>query len=293
MAQQDGGDPNRPYIIIDGKPVYTDQLSQSQPGFGIPSNTQQRRRQRGIGCWILGILLIGCLPIAIIAVVLYTVFGAVNGAMGQIPNLGEFSNIISTAASLTTGPESQPVKGDPAHFDPIASLNDARTFAGSGSQLVSLVASYVRSDGTMDLTATYTPGPNTEYKFVREVPRPTNAPPVGAGGTKNGKWYEAVTINVYQPGQTSYVRSFGGNVSTSYSYTNEGMEKDVDDPTTNPDGPVLPDPKCSFVDLWKQAIKKDAPKDAVAVITYSENGYDFNITGTMDMQFDTNCKPIS
>jgi hypothetical protein len=285
MAQQSGdNDPNRPYIIIDGKPVYVDQMGQS--GFDTPVQTQAKRR--GLGCWIIGILF----PIAIIGIVLMAVFSAFSGAVGQIPNLGEIGNVISTAVSLTSRPETKPIAGDPTHFDPLVGLDEARTFAGDGAQLVSIVASYVRSDGTMDLNATYSPAPSTEYKFLREVPRPENAPPVGAGGTKGGKWYEPITIEVYEPGQTRHVTSFGGNISSEYTYTNQGMEKNVDDPTSNPSDDIVADPTCSFTDMWNEALKKDAPADAVAVIEYNSDGYEFNIVGTLVLRFDENCNVI-
>lgn len=275
-------DPNRPYIIVDGRPVYTDQLGQS--GFGVP--TQPKRR--GIGCWVVGILLIVVLPIVLIVAVTITVLNAVGS---QIPNIGSFGNMISTAVSLAGGPETQPIKGDATHFDPLVALKDAKAFAGSGAQLTSIVATYIRSDGTMDLTATYKPAPNTEYKFITEVPRPADAPPVGAGGTKGGKWYEPITIEVYEPGQARHVTSIGGGINTSYTYVNQGMEKQVDDPTTNPSENTIADPTCAFTDLWKVALQKDAPADAVAVITYDSDGYEFNIVGTMVIRFDNDCKP--
>jgi hypothetical protein len=285
MEQPDNNDPKRPHIIIDGRPVYVDQLGQ-QPGFGVPG---QQPKRRGIGCWIIGILLFILLPLVIVGVVVMSVLGALGGSLG---GLGDIGNMVSTAVKLTSGPETKPVSGDPSHFDPLAGLADAQAFAGSDAELVSIVASYVRSDGTMDLTATYKPAPNTEYKFLREVPKPADAPPVGAGGTKGGKWYQPITIDVYEPGQTRHVTSIGGGISTEYNYTNQGMEKNLEDPTTNPSDEIISAPTCSFADFWKEALKKDAPSDAVAVIEYNSDGYEFNIVGTLVLRFDQDCNLV-
>ncbi len=283
MEQPENNDPKRPHIIIDGKPVYVDQLGQQ--GFGVP--TQAKRR--GIGCWILGLLLFILLPLIIVAVIAISVFGAIGGSLG---GLGDIGNMISTAVKIAGGPETKPISGDPTRFDPVGGLKDAQDFAGEGAQLISIVASYVRSDGTMDLNASYKPAPHTEYEFIREVPKPADAPPVGAGGTKGGKWYEPVTIDVYEPGQTRHVTSIGGGISSEYNYTNQGMEKDVQSPTTNPSGETISKPTCSFADLWQVAIKEDAPEDAVAIIEYNSDGYVFNIVGTLVLEFDKECNIV-
>jgi hypothetical protein len=89
-----------------------------------------------LGCWIIGILLFIILPIAIIGIVLVAVFSAFSGAVGQIPNLGEIGNVISTVVNLASGPETEPIMGDPTHFDLLAGLNEAKTFAKESRSIV-------------------------------------------------------------------------------------------------------------------------------------------------------------
>jgi hypothetical protein len=176
------------------------------------------------------------------------------------------------------------VPGDAARFDPVGALSGVQAFAGADAELTDFEASYVRSDGTMDLTASYRP--RVEYKFVHKVPPPPDAPPVGAGGTLNGGWYEQVNISVYTPGQWRHVTSG----SSEYSYMNRGMQRDTDSPTTTkPD--VLPTPTCSFADLWKVALEYKAPADAVATIEYDHEGYHFDIRDTtVDLDFGMDCR---
>lgn len=187
--------------------------------------------------------------------------------------------------------DTRPVPGDASRFDPIAALPDVKAYAGEGAQLISIEADYIRSDGTMELTADYTPAPNVEYKFAREVPRPADAPPVGAGGANRGSWYEPISVKAYQPGKWWSVSRSGGGVTTSYSYMNQGMEREADSPENGLSDQFVADPTCSFVDLWQTAMKHDAPKEAVAVIEYNQDGYSFSISGlSVYLTFDTKCQ---
>ena len=187
--------------------------------------------------------------------------------------------------------DTRPVPGDASNFDPVGALPGVTAYAGDGAQLISIDAEYVRSDGTMELTATYSPAPSVEYKFVHKVPRPDNAAPVGAGGANTGDWYEPITIDASQPGKWWSVSKTSGNVTTKYSYMNQGMERETSTPENGLDSEIVPAPACSFAELWKVALKKDAPKDAVATIEYDQNGYRFNIIGLgYDLDFDTKCQ---
>ncbi len=185
-------------------------------------------------------------------------------------------------------PETQPIDGDPSRFNPFASYESVAAFAGNGAQLTEITAQYVRADGTMDLNADYTPAPNTTYEFVREIPRPADAPPIGVAGTTDGAWYEIVTIRVYEPGQRRRVTRTSSSGNSTYFYTNEGMERTVSTPTTNID-PVLSPPSCAISRLWETAIARGAPADAVAIVDYDEDGYTFNITGVMVLRFNQEC----
>lgn len=177
------------------------------------------------------------------------------------------------------------LKGDPAHFDPITSLGEIRSHFDAHAKLSSLRLQYVRSDGTMDLTAGYKP--TATYTFYRELTEPPkNAPPVGAGGTSNGKWYEPVTAEVYEPGQWRHVESN----NSEYNYMNKGIELDRSTATHLPSA-FVEDPHCSIAEFWKVAIEKGAPSEAVATITYGERGYDFRIIQTsIGLQFGHDCQ---
>ncbi|HVO41555.1 MAG TPA: hypothetical protein VMT34_02975 [Aggregatilineales bacterium] len=205
-----------------------------------------------------------------------------------------FPNALNGIIGGITGvqvPQTRALPGSAGAFDPVASFAAVSAFAGSDAQLTSISAANVRSDGTLDLNATYSPAPRVDYEFVHEVPRPADAPPVGAGGTGTGPWYEPVTIEVYQPGARRHVTRIGGGVSTSFDYVNDGMTRDTDSPTTSLSDPIVVAPKCGFADLWKVALQNDAPKDAVARIDYKAAGYSFSISALkVYLQFDLDCR---
>ena len=196
-------------------------------------------------------------------------------------------------ASLTgiPAPQTAAISGPANAFDPIVALPSVSAFAGSDAQIISFRAASVRPNGTLDLTATYSPSPRVDYEFVREVPRPADAPPVGAGSTGRGPWYEPVSIAVYQPGQRRNFSYRGGGVSASMDYVNEGMERDRSDPTTSLSGAIAETPRCRLADLWDVALTHDAPADAVATIGYDADGYDFSISALgIYLDFDLDCK---
>ena len=288
MSQPDPGfdpNPNKRTIMVDGQPVDLDTFMQMQSGVGAPIPVPKRRRS-GCGPGMILLALVIIVPIAAVFIIVAVVLSSVSSSFG---GLGEMAAALSDAVKP---PESRPVTGDPAHFDPLAGLVDAQDFAGADAKLATIKATYVRADGTMDLTATYSPSPRTEYTFLREVPRPTDAPPLGVGGSSKGPWYEPISIEAYTPGQTSHVTSYGGGINAEYNYTNQGFLKEVVDPTTNPSDDVVPEPTCKFVDMWKIAIKQGAPEEAVAIIEYNSDGYSFSITGTISLDFDMKCKLI-
>lgn len=182
------------------------------------------------------------------------------------------------------------VAGDVTAFDPIVGLDQAMDFAGGDVKLVSLESKFVKSDGTMDLTASY--HARTDYDFVSELAEPpADAPPVGAGGSLSDKWYMPVSVSVFDPGQMRHVTSMGGNYSYSGSYVHKGMERTFDKPVSKLNDPIVDLPTCMFDDLWLTAIEKGAPKNAVATIKYDENGYEFTISDAkIYLEFDKTCQ---
>lgn len=184
--------------------------------------------------------------------------------------------------------DTRPVPGDAARFDPVAAYPQVAEYAGEGALLMSISAYYVRSDGTMELTAAYSPAPHIEYDFVRELSEPPpNAPPIGAGGANTDPWYEPVEVELQKPGQWYHVSSSSGD----YSYENKGMERDVSSAVNGLPYPVAEPPACSFADLWAVALTKDAPAEAVAIIEYDAEGYEFSISGlSVNLEFGMDCK---
>lgn len=246
----------------------------------IHISNQRRRSGRGriLGCFTI-LLIAGAslLPLAF-------VFGPMVGL--------NFGIDIAQFLGFDQVPTTEPISGDPAFYNPIAAFDEAAAFAGEDVQLVSVDAYYVRSDGTMDLTATYTPAPNTSYEFVREIPRPDDAPPPGvSGNTTNGPWYQPIRIRVSQPGQYRQFTSRGSDGNISVQYVNEGMERSIGQPTTNIDT-ILPPPTCNFATMWEYALGAGASSEAVAVIRYDEAGYRFSISGELTLQFNPQCQLI-
>jgi len=183
------------------------------------------------------------------------------------------------------GEESYAISGDNRRFDPFAKLPEIKSRIQATARLVSIQATFVRSDGTMDLKADYTPFPQTEYIFVRPLDKaPENAPPVGAGRGPDDIWYEEIRVKCYQPGQRRHVRRMGGDVNAEYSYVNLGMEVERGSPRSGQPDPAIPDPKCSTQELWKIALAKGADPNSVARISYDKSGYGFRIDRT-DLSF--------
>lgn len=180
--------------------------------------------------------------------------------------------------------------GDPRAFDPVARFPDVATYAGTGVVLLRMRASQVRSDGLLDLTVDYRPSPNARYEFVREVPAPANAPPLGAGAPADGRWHQLIVVDLGKPGVMRYQRKVSGNSITERNYVARGMEKREDDPTgARVEAGVVP-PACPLQRLWRQAIAQGVPENAVASIDYDADGYDFSVRDTRwSLHFGPDC----
>jgi hypothetical protein len=179
-----------------------------------------------------------------------------------------------------------PPGGDPSRFDPIASMDSIQAQVGDGAELIEMSSTFVKSDGTQDLT-TDVYFARSDYEFVREVPPPDDAPPIGAGGSASGRWYQITHVDIHDPGQWRQVTG-----STSYSYLHKGMALDEFTPTGNkPD--TIPPPTCPFSILWQHAIADGVPSDAVANIAYDNMEYEFYISDLgYRARFDATCQKI-
>jgi hypothetical protein len=193
------------------------------------------------------------------------------------------------------GEDTREVPGDATAFDPIASYAEIEAYAkgeAASIRFIEMDATFVKSDGTLDLTAeSYFP--IVTYRFAISAERPEDAPPIGAGGS-TGDYEQLVTIRAFQPGQMRSVTSMSGGVRTQYTYRHLGLERDIDDPSPAGQQETSPVPTCSFADLWESAIQHDAPRDAVAIIRYDDGEYSFNISGmSINLEFDQSCEVIN
>lgn len=256
----------------------------------------QRGRGLRLGCFWWGFILFMTIifPIGLFLFINGTFSGAITGIADSLLGENNFISQISGALDSVV-PDTQPIPANTTAdaFDPVAALPGVRSFAGDGALLAEIYATSVRPDGTINLNATYTPAPYVDYQFYRPVPRPDDAPPIGAGGTSDGQWYEPIEISAYQPGRMSQISSTGGGVSVRTQFVNQGLARDADDPTTSvsfdTDDSLL-DPACSFAELWRLALSQGAPQEAVATISYDSSGYDFAISGVLSLRFDRDCK---
>jgi hypothetical protein len=165
-------------------------------------------------------------------------------------------------------------------------------YAGPEARLVSIEVGLVRADGTQDLEAEYTPQPDTTYTFAREVPRPANAPPPGAGGADAGPWYREIVIRAYDPGRRRRITTTTSSRQTTIQYTNKGMERREADPAASAFVFVEP-PACAIADLWRVALERGAPADGVARVVYDAEGYRFTIAGIgIALSFDAGCELV-
>lgn len=281
MSRSSEQEPKGVRIIINGEEVDPNNLP---PNLIKPKKGDKggKDKKGSSGCSSL----IGCL---IGFVIVASIGCGVMAAVSAIFNINiPFMNTLMTAFTGIEAEKTEPIKTDASNFDPFVGLAQAQELAGPDAELISISALYVRSDGTMDLHASY--NPSVDYEFIRKIPRPENAPPVGVAGSTNGQWYEPITIDAYRPGTRRSVSITSGGSRVSYSYVNEGMVRDVDSPTTTLPGKVIPAPRCTMQELWETALRKDAPADAVAIIDYDEEGYSFNISGVLYLNFTVDCK---
>lgn len=240
----------------------------------------------GCGC---GLLVIG-------AVVFFAVRAISNRVAGVMPDLSKDLNSLRELKEMKDsgqlGPHKQEtyaLKSDARHFDPFAAIDDIKTHVGTGARLYSVEADYVASDGTMNLYATYDPQPEVKYKFYFQQDHgPKEAPPIGAGRGPKDVWLQSVEVTCYEPGKEMHVVLPNGRHNSSYFYKNEGMDFSRSSTYMGKLDPDLGAPNLTPAQMWKTAVARGAPKDAVAKITYNMNGYHFSIEGTdFDLYWDS------
>lgn len=181
------------------------------------------------------------------------------------------------------------VPGDPTRFDPIAALDEVLAWAGPNARLERIYVSGVRRDGTLDLTADFSPAPSATYELHREVEAPVPAPPVGAGGSTDGRWFQALRIEALEPGKRRQTTRIGGGSAERSWYVSRGLDLHEGDVAGTPTEAAIPLPVCTLASLWTLAIVQGAPADAVARIRYDARGYSFAIPGIFNGRYSMDC----
>jgi hypothetical protein len=177
--------------------------------------------------------------------------------------------------------------GDAARFDPLAHYAEIAAFAGDGFHLTSLHARGVRRDGTIDLNRPRYEG-SVGVEGFREVPAPADAPPVGAGGSLDGRYWETVRVDLYEPGQWRTVRG-GGRSSSSWRHL--GMAREPMVQPTRPTQKALDAPTCATKALFDALVAKGAPESAVAILRYGEGGFELSVQDTpFEARFSPTCQ---
>jgi hypothetical protein len=176
--------------------------------------------------------------------------------------------ILTGCEDSGSGSSNQSVPGDQANFDPIANYEAVHKAAGADMALYYISVYYVRSDGTLDLTASYKP--NVDYHFARVMDAPpTDAPPIGVQGVTTDKWYDTADI---------YIKKDNMEIIRNHSQAIKTISA----------------PTCPLRSLWSVALEKGAQKNAVATIDIRDTGYHFQISALkVDLVFGNDCHLIA
>ena len=174
--------------------------------------------------------------------------------------------VVYFAGRTQTEPEIAPaIPGAPHAVDAMALLAEARRLAGERKELVSIQASYVKSDGLLDLEGPGYAG-SVIYTFVDPTPPdPPADPSLPLGAPKPSS---------PPPTQTRVILNHSG-FQVDHAFFGPGQS--------------IPEPHCSIRDVWRAAIAAGAPSEAVAIITYR---HDTSLAMTPDGKLDRRDGPI-
>ncbi|TVQ90598.1 MAG: hypothetical protein EA397_12260 [Deltaproteobacteria bacterium] len=197
--------------------------------------------------------------------------------------------LLSASACMT-----QRLAGDLERFDPMARLPEMSEHAGDGAQLQLMSLKGVRPDGRIDLTDRQVDG-SAQYIFVRPSEPPRDAPPVGAGGSIDGRWQRRVLVLAERRG--SHVTRRGGPEGTHFRRSRGLLVSPFEVEAGRVDA-TQPPPHCDLSAIFQEAIRQGAPgENVVARVTYSagdegsEPSYVLHIPGTeVRLVFTASCE---
>lgn len=189
-------------------------------------------------------------------IVLWTVGLTACGAV-VLASLG----LSSPAPPRTAAPSPlAAIAGAPHHVDPSALLPRAQALATPGARLSGFQASYVASDGTLDLDAPEGHGHSSlEITFVIAPPPVEVDPSAPLGGPKpQGQPYRGSKVRLDGSGFHADHREGGGFMIFPFATT------------------AVPAPRCTTRQVWDAAKLAGAPVNAVAQLTYRASYLDKN-----------------
>lgn len=179
--------------------------------------------------------------------------------------------LVMLATGGCTAPNTAAPPGVLEKFDPVAGFAAMASFAGPQARLVSLRATGVGVDGTMDLLATS--GPKVEAEFVAAAI---------AGDPElepEAKYAVGHAIRVLLT-----VRAPGGE--------HRGMGRAPHGRATGDERTVEP-PACTFAGLWDKAASLGVARAGTATIVYDAEGYTFAVEGQEVRRFKSDCAPAA
>lgn len=164
--------------------------------------------------------------------------------------------------------------------------------AGDRPQVVVMVLKGVKPNGQIDLQDRQVDG-SARYIFEIVAEAPANPPPVGAGGSADGRWRRRVMVLAERKGGHR-THSVGG--TTYYRHTRGLMDSrfEVEPGRVDSSGRL---PSCDLRGFFQEAMRLGAPQhNVVAEINYvaggdrSEPTYVFEIPGTdIRLVFNESC----
>jgi hypothetical protein len=200
-------------------------------------------------------------------------YAACSIAEEPMPHARHAALVLVLTAGCFTADNTAAPPGDLRKFDPIAGFAAIAAYAGPDARVVTMRASYVAIDGTLDLLADY--HPRVEFEFVA---RATAEDAKAQGPQAPGSGFAVgdllgTRLSVSAPG-TWHVTS--GN--SEWDEKHLGMDRRPGSKASGTEK-LAAAPTCSFAVLWQRALEQGAPRDVVANIDYDADGYTFAANG--------------